>query len=175
MIGTCPRCNGNKFEKLDISGVSLDRCLSCKGIWFDGGEFEKVVEFSRKGAKPDTALLSPPQEIKKESYHPLRVRCPGCDKALLEAEPVNFEFIHHVVVADRCNLCGSVWLDASELSLIFVYLEKEDAALERIAESEVEELKNDAQTRLREEVLENKVPVGRRGFWRVLLGMSPEE
>jgi Zn-finger nucleic acid-binding protein len=41
--GMCPRCSG-KLETFvhGPSGVRLDRCRECKGLWFDFGELEKV-------------------------------------------------------------------------------------------------------------------------------------
>jgi Zn-finger nucleic acid-binding protein len=46
----CPRCDGVTLEKklYDLgSGVIMDRCPQCKGIWLDQGELEKIRESIR--------------------------------------------------------------------------------------------------------------------------------
>lgn len=40
--GMCPRCNAGPLKRHMAHGVPLDRCKSCKGLWFDFGELEKV-------------------------------------------------------------------------------------------------------------------------------------
>lgn len=37
----CPSC-GRMLYKEEKKGITLDICGSCKGIWFDGGEFEEL-------------------------------------------------------------------------------------------------------------------------------------
>lgn len=46
----CPRCSDrmNRSNFGRISGVIVDRCAE-HGIWLDGGEVEKIVEFIRTG------------------------------------------------------------------------------------------------------------------------------
>jgi Zn-finger nucleic acid-binding protein len=31
------------LEELDRNGVTVDRCASCRGIWLDRGELEKIL------------------------------------------------------------------------------------------------------------------------------------
>jgi Zn-finger nucleic acid-binding protein len=33
------------------SGVALDRCPSCEGVWLDAGELERIVEAARRVAE----------------------------------------------------------------------------------------------------------------------------
>jgi Zn-finger nucleic acid-binding protein len=42
---TCPRCDRSdtQLEELDRDGVTIDRCTSCRGIWLDRGELEKLL------------------------------------------------------------------------------------------------------------------------------------
>jgi uncharacterized protein len=44
---TCPRCNTANMEELDRDGITLDRCTSCRGIWLDRGELEKLLSRGR--------------------------------------------------------------------------------------------------------------------------------
>ncbi|MDQ7778619.1 MAG: zf-TFIIB domain-containing protein [Planctomycetota bacterium] len=43
IVGTCPRCQGKLEQFIERPAmVKLDSCRSCKGIWFDYGELEKI-------------------------------------------------------------------------------------------------------------------------------------
>ena len=39
----CPKC-GMDLATVDFQGVSIDRCTSCGGTYFDAGEFEEVMK-----------------------------------------------------------------------------------------------------------------------------------
>jgi uncharacterized protein len=39
----CPRCN-TQLLMSDKHGVEIDYCPSCRGIWLDKGELEKIIE-----------------------------------------------------------------------------------------------------------------------------------
>lgn len=47
----CPKC-GMDLMEIQYKGVTLDRCVSCGGTWFDAGEMEHLVE------EKDSGLLS---------------------------------------------------------------------------------------------------------------------
>ncbi|RME04126.1 MAG: hypothetical protein D6812_04565 [Deltaproteobacteria bacterium] len=38
----CPKCGGN-LKPVLFREVTIDRCLSCEGVWLDAGELEKVA------------------------------------------------------------------------------------------------------------------------------------
>jgi hypothetical protein len=48
MAMTCPSCGGDLVE-LERSGVHLDACRECRGVWLDRGELDRVVERERRG------------------------------------------------------------------------------------------------------------------------------
>ena len=37
----CPRCGGTLTEVLH-HGATVDRCVECKGVWLDAGDFERI-------------------------------------------------------------------------------------------------------------------------------------
>ena len=37
----CPRCGGTLHE-VAHHGVKVDRCVDCKGVWLDAGDFEHL-------------------------------------------------------------------------------------------------------------------------------------
>jgi uncharacterized protein len=44
---TCPSCGGELVE-LDRSGVRIDACRNCRGVWLDRGELECILEHERR-------------------------------------------------------------------------------------------------------------------------------
>lgn len=45
----CPRCTTPTLAELDRSGIQIDRCSRCRGVWLDRGELEKLIaESSRR-------------------------------------------------------------------------------------------------------------------------------
>ncbi|MEO2138315.1 MAG: zf-TFIIB domain-containing protein [bacterium] len=46
--GLCPRC-GVALAERDHSGVAIDECADCGGIWLDKGELESIEERDGEG------------------------------------------------------------------------------------------------------------------------------
>jgi uncharacterized protein len=44
---TCPRCHTADLDEKDRQGVKIDVCPSCRGVWLDRGELEKLIARSR--------------------------------------------------------------------------------------------------------------------------------
>ena len=42
----CPRCTETVLIVSDRQGVEIDHCPSCRGVWLDRGELEKLIERS---------------------------------------------------------------------------------------------------------------------------------
>jgi Zn-finger nucleic acid-binding protein len=43
----CPSCGGELVE-LDRSGVRIDACRQCRGVWLDRGELDRILERERQ-------------------------------------------------------------------------------------------------------------------------------
>ena len=43
---TCPSCSGPLTE-IERSGVLIDACRDCRGIWLDRGELDKLIAAER--------------------------------------------------------------------------------------------------------------------------------
>ena len=43
----CPRCETSSLVEVDRSGITIDRCERCRGIWLDRGELEKLTNQAR--------------------------------------------------------------------------------------------------------------------------------
>ncbi len=44
----CPVC-GERLREIERAGVMVDICPSCKGIWLDRGEIDKIIGVEGKG------------------------------------------------------------------------------------------------------------------------------
>jgi hypothetical protein len=40
---TCPKC-GNPWRSFERSGIVVDQCTGCRGVFLDRGELERLVE-----------------------------------------------------------------------------------------------------------------------------------
>ncbi len=54
----CPNCSAN-MQALNRTGVEFDMCPSCRGVWLDRGELEKVIENVRAEATAQPAFAQP--------------------------------------------------------------------------------------------------------------------
>lgn len=45
----CPNCN-TSMQEVNRSGVQIDMCPVCRGVWLDRGELEKIVAPLREAA-----------------------------------------------------------------------------------------------------------------------------
>lgn len=50
----CPKCEIPLYEvEYDVSGIKVDVCNLCHGIWLDRGEFKEIIEYLKKKANYD--------------------------------------------------------------------------------------------------------------------------
>ncbi|MDJ0640282.1 MAG: zf-TFIIB domain-containing protein [Paracoccaceae bacterium] len=47
----CP-IDGTQLVMTDRSGVEIDYCPKCRGVWLDRGELDKIIERSHAGSPP---------------------------------------------------------------------------------------------------------------------------
>ncbi len=50
----CP-VDGNTLVIADRSGVEIDYCPQCRGVWLDRGELDKIIDRSAAAATPPPA------------------------------------------------------------------------------------------------------------------------
>jgi uncharacterized protein len=48
----CPNCNVS-LVMTDRSGIEIDYCPDCRGVWLDRGELDKIIERSSPAIKSD--------------------------------------------------------------------------------------------------------------------------
>ena len=57
----CPSCPDATLAMTDRQGVEIDYCPSCRGVWLDRGELDKLIEraSTAPGAPPPAAAPHP--------------------------------------------------------------------------------------------------------------------
>ncbi len=76
----CPVCSGVSLVMSERSGVEIDYCPKCRGVWLDRGELDKIIE------KSAAASVAP---IQQETY-----RSPDVERRAYEM-PSHQQQQHH--------------------------------------------------------------------------------
>ena len=48
----CPVCQDTDLVMSERSGVEIDYCPKCRGVWLDRGELDKIIEKSSAANQP---------------------------------------------------------------------------------------------------------------------------
>ncbi|QDU32619.1 hypothetical protein KS4_06530 [Poriferisphaera corsica] len=101
----CPKCEG-VMQTVSIGDVDVDRCDSCKGIWFDALEYEKVKGMKEAGELVDSGDAGVGRMHNTER----EVKCPKCHTLMVGMSLHDQPHIQY----EMCSLCGGMYLDAGE-------------------------------------------------------------
>ena len=52
----CPCCTNSALVMTERSGIEIDYCAECRGVWLDRGELDKIIE----RAAPSGQTMPPP-------------------------------------------------------------------------------------------------------------------
>lgn len=103
----CPSCKTQTLRPFRDSGLEIDACSSCTGIWFDPHELSTFLKsdvmkqrFLWMDAVPMTGV---PYVI-----NTARRRCPR------DSEPMD-EKIYAGITLDNCPKCQGIWFDEGEV------------------------------------------------------------
>ena len=69
----CPACN-NDMIVVEYQRIELDFCPSCRGVWFDCGELELMLQ----SAKMDSTCLGEINSLPEAKTTEKRRKCPIC-------------------------------------------------------------------------------------------------
>ena len=102
----CPKCNA-KMEEVICGDVVIDRCSTCKGIWFDRGEAESlskdwIAEFIDTG---DSAIGHQLDDLDT-------IACPRCGEIMERFIDIDSQQLQ----IERCREHGQ-FFDAGEFTL----------------------------------------------------------
>lgn len=107
----CPACQGQPLDTLTdgTSGLEVDSCPSCLGVWFDAAElseFYQSPELMKRLTPVGGGSLHHTYEISSKAR-----RCPRCrqgmDRPLVAG-----------IAVDVCRDCRGIWFDHGELRKI---------------------------------------------------------
>ena len=95
----CPRCRSIELKegRLRDTGVTLDVGAKCKGVWFDQGELESLLQAAPENLKPPLGSRT------------TEMPCPRCGVRMRQ-----FYFPSTFVTVDMCKRCRGLWLDGGE-------------------------------------------------------------
>lgn len=107
VVERCGKCGG-EFSALFLDGLIVDRCASCRGVWLDYGELDRII-----GHASEQETMLPGQRFQQAPLDKLVGSCPVCRVGLqayaVPAHPASLEI---------CPRCLGVWFDAGELRLL---------------------------------------------------------
>ena len=64
----CP-VDGSTLVMSERSGIEIDYCPQCRGVWLDRGELDKIIERNAESA-PASAAMPPPQQQQHQPQAP---------------------------------------------------------------------------------------------------------
>ena len=65
----CPNDNSS-MQTIQRSGVELDVCPTCRGVWLDRGELEKLMEAATAEGRAAAPQAAPPPQQYQQPYPP---------------------------------------------------------------------------------------------------------
>jgi Zn-finger nucleic acid-binding protein len=114
----CPVCRQSMLD-IEYNNIELDYCEKCKGVWFDAGELEVLLE----SEKPDVFIKEMLEKGEVSCVEDKR-KCPLCaqkmKKSTLGQEPE--------VLVDVCPRAEGIWLDGGERGQLLKQLGKQPKA-----------------------------------------------
>ena len=64
----CPVCNSVNLVMSERSGIEIDYCPQCRGIWLDRGELDKIIERSSNQNSKENSREFEKRDEYKYSY-----------------------------------------------------------------------------------------------------------
>jgi len=100
----CPKCDA-AMEKVTFAMYEVERCTSCKGLWFDMLEHEELKRITGS----EQIDIGDPAEGKKHNEQ-TKVDCPKCHIPMVKMVDLNQPHIWY----ESCHSCFGVFFDAGE-------------------------------------------------------------
>ena len=99
----CPKCDG-EFRQFKHQEVEIDRCTSCKGLWFDAFEHEEL-----KALPGSEAIDAAPATAAARKGQGSGL-CPRCSVRMIDMVVASQPHIAY----ESCKVCHGVYFDAGE-------------------------------------------------------------
>jgi uncharacterized protein len=119
----CPRCRSELRQLTWEADIAVDQCVSCRGIWLDKGELERIqetIERDYSEALGRISVIAQAYELARQKAA-VGIRCPRCDRELYQKE---YGYCSQILI-DLCPDCAGIWLDRGELEALEMFFERE--------------------------------------------------
>jgi len=111
----CPVC---KYDMVVVEyhNIELDYCNSCKGVWFDSGELELLLE--SQGLEEPKVLFDDIMNSQEAASSEKKRNCPVCGhkmkKTAIGEQPE--------ILIDICRDAHGLWFDGGEVTQLIRHL-----------------------------------------------------
>lgn len=100
----CPKCN-SPMEKVTFGDIEVDRCIQCKGLWFDMLEHKDL-----KDMEGSEVIDSGDAKTGRHYNNIDKINCPACKSTMIRM--VDKDQPH--IWFESCPGCYGVFFDAGE-------------------------------------------------------------
>ena len=107
----CPKCAAG-MEKVTFASVVVDRCVACRGLWFDAREHERLKD-EEGSERIDTAAGAGGAPAEAEAggrASDARIDCPVCHTRMIRMVDHRQPHIRY----ESCTVCHGAFFDAGE-------------------------------------------------------------
>lgn len=122
----CPYDSSELVTKTYEADIEVDLCQSCRGVFLDHGELERIQQTVERD---HSALLAKPPDTVSQAFELARqqqradLTCPKCQGKMSKQE---HGYCSQILV-DVCTTCRGIWLDRGELEALEVFFEQAQA------------------------------------------------
>jgi Zn-finger nucleic acid-binding protein len=102
----CPKC-GSSTERVTYAGFEVNRCTSCKGLWFELMEEEHL-----RTVAGSEAIDTGDPEVGRRFDKITSIDCPVCHTRMIRMVDSSHPNLHY----EACKVCYGVFFDAGEFS-----------------------------------------------------------
>jgi Zn-finger nucleic acid-binding protein len=95
---------------VEHENIELDYCTNCKGVWFDSGELELLLEAA--GLENYEVFLERIINSKEASSPEKKRRCPICNRKMKKS----YIDEDNKLLVDICKLGHGIWFDGGEVA-----------------------------------------------------------
>jgi Zn-finger nucleic acid-binding protein len=114
----CPVCKKLMID-VEYQRIALDYCPKCRGVWFDSGELELLIDCAGLSECNLVDIVPKETEVREAKRG-----CPICGRTMFKGaigqEPK--------LIIDVCRRGDGLWFDGGELSALFKQMAGEGGA-----------------------------------------------
>jgi len=111
----CPTCKSDMIV-IEHERIELDYCTECKGVWFDSGELDLLLQSIDvdSGGSFLKDMMNAPEAVSAEKKR----KCPICSKKMKKVTAGQKQ----AVIIDVCQQGDGLWFDGGELAQLIKHM-----------------------------------------------------